>query len=193
ARERLHHLDAEAERVGGAAHRPLEGNLDRASEQELSAGSAAHRHRALVLPIHDDLARLDRLRRRRPPLRQPAPGLAVAPRPAAAGDRAAAAGAELDRAGLPRRPGGHLRGADGHLAQPRRRADDAARHRRETFTWLLLAVMGGVSAGAALAGPLVEAGGWRSAVVPADAAPLAALPAIFAGRHLLPTAQLQHG
>jgi MFS family permease len=63
----------------------------------------------------------------------------------------------------------------------------------ETFTWLLLAVMGGVSASAALAGPLVEAGGWRLGVVLAVAIPLAALPAIFAGRDLLPTAQLQHG
>jgi MFS family permease len=63
----------------------------------------------------------------------------------------------------------------------------------ETFTWLLLAVMGGVSASAALAGPLVESGGWRAGVILAVAVPLAALPAIFAGRHLLPTAQLQHG
>ena len=52
----------------------------------------------------------------------------------------------------------------------------------ETFTWLLLAVMVGVSASAALAGPLVEAGGWRLGVVLAVAVPLAALPAIFAGR-----------
>lgn len=63
----------------------------------------------------------------------------------------------------------------------------------ETFTWLLLSVMVGTSASAALAGPLVEAGGWRLGVVLAVAVPLAALPAIFAGRHLLPTAQLQHG
>jgi MFS family permease len=63
----------------------------------------------------------------------------------------------------------------------------------ETFTWLLLAVMGGVSASAALAGPLVEAGGWRLGVVLAVAVPVAALPAIFAGRHLLPTAHLRHG
>ncbi|HXF31251.1 MAG TPA: MFS transporter [Solirubrobacterales bacterium] len=62
----------------------------------------------------------------------------------------------------------------------------------ETFTWLLLAVMGGVSASAALAGPLVEAGGWRLGVILAVAVPLGALPAIFAGRHLLPTAPLQH-
>ena len=38
----------------------------------------------------------------------------------------------------------------------------------ETFTWLLLAVMGGVSASSAVAGPLVELGGWRVGVVPRD-------------------------
>ena len=35
----------------------------------------------------------------------------------------------------------------------------------ETFTWLLLAVMVGVSASSALAGPLVELGGWRLGVL----------------------------
>ena len=63
----------------------------------------------------------------------------------------------------------------------------------ETFTWLLLTVMGGVSASAAIAGPLVEAGGWRLGVILAVAVPVAALPPIFRGRDLLPTAQLQHG
>jgi hypothetical protein len=58
----------------------------------------------------------------------------------------------------------------------------------ETFTWLLLAVMGGVSAGAAVAGPLVEAGGWRVGVLLAVAVPAASLPAIISGRRLLPTA-----
>ncbi len=62
----------------------------------------------------------------------------------------------------------------------------------ETFTWLLLTVMVGASASSAIAGPLVEAGGWRVGVVLAVAAPLAALPALFAGRRLLPTAQLRH-
>lgn len=62
----------------------------------------------------------------------------------------------------------------------------------ETFTWLLLTVMGGVSASAALAGPLVEVGGWRLGVILAVAVPVVALPAIFHGRALLPTAQLQH-
>jgi MFS family permease len=56
----------------------------------------------------------------------------------------------------------------------------------ETFTWLLLAVMVGVSASSAVAGPLIELGGWRLGVLLAIAAPLAALPALFAGRHLLP-------
>jgi MFS family permease len=56
----------------------------------------------------------------------------------------------------------------------------------ETFTWLLLAVMVGVSASSALAGPLIELGGWRVGILLGIAAPLAALPALFAGRHLLP-------
>ncbi|HWH21544.1 MAG TPA: MFS transporter [Solirubrobacterales bacterium] len=63
----------------------------------------------------------------------------------------------------------------------------------ETFTWLLLAVMVGASASSALAGPLIEAGGWRVGVVQAVAVPLVALPALFAGRRLLPEAGLQHG
>jgi MFS family permease len=58
----------------------------------------------------------------------------------------------------------------------------------ETFTWLLLAVMVGVSASSALAGPLVELGGWRLGIVLAVAVPLVALPAILAGRHRLPSA-----
>ena len=63
----------------------------------------------------------------------------------------------------------------------------------ETFTWLLLAVMVGASASSALAGPLIEAGGWRAGVVQALAVPLLALPLLFAGRRLLPEAGLQHG
>ncbi len=55
----------------------------------------------------------------------------------------------------------------------------------ETFTLLLLTVMVGVSASSAVAGPLVEAGGWRLGILLAVAVPAAALPAIFAGgRHL---------
>ena len=63
----------------------------------------------------------------------------------------------------------------------------------ETFTWLLLAVMVGASASSALAGPLIEAGGWRAGIVQAVAVPLLALPLLFAGRRLLPEAGLQHG
>jgi MFS family permease len=63
----------------------------------------------------------------------------------------------------------------------------------ETFTWLLLSVMVGASASSALTGPLVEAGGWRVGIVLAIAAPVVALPALFVGRRLLPTAELQHG
>jgi MFS family permease len=63
----------------------------------------------------------------------------------------------------------------------------------EAFTWLLLAVMVGASASSAIAGPLIEAGGWRVGVVQAVAVPLVALPALFAGRRLLPEAGLQHG
>ncbi|HEY2480123.1 MAG TPA: MFS transporter [Solirubrobacterales bacterium] len=62
----------------------------------------------------------------------------------------------------------------------------------ETFTWLLLSVMVGASASSALAGPLIEAAGWRVGVVLAIAAPVAALPALFAGRRVLPVAELQH-
>ncbi len=61
----------------------------------------------------------------------------------------------------------------------------------ETFTWLLLTVMVGASASAAIAGPLIEAGGWRVGVILAIAAPLVALPALFAGRRLLPTVEPQ--
>jgi MFS family permease len=63
----------------------------------------------------------------------------------------------------------------------------------ETFTWLLLTVMVGASASSALAGPLIQLGGWRLGVVLAITVPLVALPALFAGRRLLPEAALQHG
>jgi MFS family permease len=62
----------------------------------------------------------------------------------------------------------------------------------ETFTWLLLAVLVGTSASAALCGPLAEVAGWRWGVLLAVLAPLAALPAIFAGRRLLPTAEPEY-
>ncbi len=63
----------------------------------------------------------------------------------------------------------------------------------ETFTWLLLAIMVGTSATSALAGPLVEAGGWRVGIALAVALPTAALPLLFAARRHLPTAGLEHG
>lgn len=63
----------------------------------------------------------------------------------------------------------------------------------ETFTWLLLSVMVGASASSALAGPLIEVGGWRLGVLLAITVPVVALPALFAGRRLLPEAGLQHG
>lgn len=63
----------------------------------------------------------------------------------------------------------------------------------ETFTWLLLTVMVGASASSAIAGPLIQAGGWRLGVVLAITVPLFALPPLFAGRRLLPEAGLQHG
>jgi MFS family permease len=56
----------------------------------------------------------------------------------------------------------------------------------ETFTWILLAVMVGVSAGSLAAGPLVEAAGWRAGVGIAAALPLAALPILIAAREHLP-------
>jgi hypothetical protein len=51
--------------------------------------------------------------------------------------------------------------------------------------------MVGASASSAIAGPLIQAGGWRVGVVLAIAVPLAALPGLFAGRRLLPTSELQ--
>jgi MFS family permease len=56
----------------------------------------------------------------------------------------------------------------------------------ETFTWLLLAVMVGVSAGSLVAGPLVEAFGWRLGVAVGIAVPTAALPLLIARQKLFP-------
>lgn len=55
----------------------------------------------------------------------------------------------------------------------------------EVFTWLSLSIMVGASAGSALAGPLVQAGGWRAGVVLAAALPALGLPLIVAHRGLL--------
>jgi MFS family permease len=57
----------------------------------------------------------------------------------------------------------------------------------EVFTWLSLSIMIGASAGAAVAGPIVQSGGWRAGVVLAAALPAAGLPFLLARRHLLPT------
>lgn len=46
----------------------------------------------------------------------------------------------------------------------------------EVFTWLSLSIVVGASAGSALAGPLVQSGGWRAGVVLAAALPALGLP-----------------
>jgi hypothetical protein len=55
----------------------------------------------------------------------------------------------------------------------------------EAFTWLSLSVVVGASAGSALAGPRVQAGGWRAGVALACALPALGLPLILARRSLL--------
>jgi MFS family permease len=56
----------------------------------------------------------------------------------------------------------------------------------EVFTWLSLSLMVGASAGSAIAGPIVQAGGWRAGVVLAAALPALGLPFLLARRGLLP-------
>jgi predicted MFS family arabinose efflux permease len=56
----------------------------------------------------------------------------------------------------------------------------------ESFTWLLMSVMVGSSAGSALAGPLVAIGGWRLGVIAAIAIPTICLPVTLAARRLVP-------
>jgi hypothetical protein len=56
----------------------------------------------------------------------------------------------------------------------------------ETFTWLLLALMIGVSVGSLAAGPLVEASGWRLGVALGVAIPTLALPLLISRQKLLP-------
>ncbi|MGN6275555.1 MAG: MFS transporter [Solirubrobacterales bacterium] len=58
----------------------------------------------------------------------------------------------------------------------------------EVFTWLSLSVLVGASAGSALAGPLVQAGGWRAGVVLAAALPALGLPLLLTRRALLRSA-----
>ena len=55
----------------------------------------------------------------------------------------------------------------------------------ETFTWLALSLTIGASAGAALAGPLVESGGWRAGVLLAAGLPALGIPLILVRRKLL--------
>jgi MFS family permease len=56
----------------------------------------------------------------------------------------------------------------------------------EVFTWLSLSLMIGASAGSAIAGPVVQAGGWRAGVILAAALPALGLPFLLARRRLLP-------
>jgi MFS family permease len=55
----------------------------------------------------------------------------------------------------------------------------------EVFTWLSLSLMIGASAGSAIAGPIVQTGGWRAGVVLAAALPTLGLPYLLARRRLL--------
>lgn len=55
----------------------------------------------------------------------------------------------------------------------------------EAFTWLALSLMVGGSAGAAVAGPLIESGGWRAGVWLAAGLPALWLPIILVRRELL--------
>jgi MFS family permease len=55
----------------------------------------------------------------------------------------------------------------------------------EVFTWLSLSLMIGASAGSALAGPLVQASGWRAGIVLAAALPALGLPLLLTRRELL--------
>jgi MFS family permease len=56
----------------------------------------------------------------------------------------------------------------------------------EAFTWLGLSLTLGASAGAAVAGPLVEAGGWRAGAVLACAVPVVGVALVLANRSALP-------
>jgi MFS family permease len=55
----------------------------------------------------------------------------------------------------------------------------------EAFSWVTVSIGVGASAGSALAGPLVELGGWRAGVALACAAPAAGFLGTLAYRHLL--------
>ena len=55
----------------------------------------------------------------------------------------------------------------------------------EAFSWVTVSIAVGASAGSAIAGPLVEAGGWRAGVALACAAPAAGFLGTVARRHVL--------
>jgi len=55
----------------------------------------------------------------------------------------------------------------------------------EVFTWLSLSLMIGAGAGSAVAGPVVQAGGWRAGVVLAAVLPALGLPFLLSRRRLL--------
>lgn len=55
----------------------------------------------------------------------------------------------------------------------------------EVFTWLSLSLMIGASAGAAIAGPIVQSGGWRAGVLLAAVLPALGLPFLLSRRQLL--------
>ncbi|HET7443069.1 MAG TPA: hypothetical protein VFJ57_00265 [Solirubrobacterales bacterium] len=55
----------------------------------------------------------------------------------------------------------------------------------EAYTWMGLAVTVGASAGAALAGPLVEAAGWRAGAIVAAAVPALGAVVVTARRQVL--------
>jgi len=57
----------------------------------------------------------------------------------------------------------------------------------EVFTWLSLSIMIGASAGAAIAGPVVQSGGWRAGVALDAVLPALGLPFLLARRRLLPS------
>jgi predicted MFS family arabinose efflux permease len=57
----------------------------------------------------------------------------------------------------------------------------------EVFTWLSLSIMIGASAGSAIAGPIVQAGGWQAGVALAAALPALGIPLLLARRRLLPS------
>jgi MFS family permease len=65
------------------------------------------------------------------------------------------------------------------------RADVPAGTGTEAFTWTTVSITVGAAAGSALAGPLVEAGGWRAGVVAACCFPLVGFVAAVSRRHLL--------